>query len=78
MALPGECVTTGAPLPFEGAMPQICQSPAGFYVGYTDREGMPYSRESGYYRTSQDLKDAWILGVVDWRGDRGIRYPAYL
>ena len=32
MALKGECVTTGAPLPYEGAMPQICESGGGFYV----------------------------------------------
>ena len=78
MALKGECVTTGAPLPYEGAMPQICESGGGFYVGYLDKDGLPYSRESDYYRSRDALEGAWIMGMVNWRGKRGIRYPTYL
>jgi hypothetical protein len=64
MVMQGETVNTGAPLPFEGAVPLICQSAAGFYIGYLDRDGSPYSRESLHYYASAleaevALEDGW-------------------
>ena len=68
MALDGECVSTGANPPYKEALPQICCSPAGYYVGFLDEDGRPYSRESGYYRDREMLDALWLLGVVSWRG----------
>jgi len=78
MALQGECVTTGAPLPHLGAMPQICNSPAGHYIGYLNTDGSPYSRESEYYPDREAALEAWKAGAVAWRGSRGITYPSWL
>lgn len=54
MTLPGETVTTGAPKP-EGEELQVLYSPAGFYLGYLEN-GMPYSRETGYYDTAEEAE----------------------
>ena len=66
MAGQGETVRTGAPETVNGKPligPQVMHSYAGWYIGYgyIDSEfgcEMPYSRESGYYRTEEDaIKD---------------------
>jgi len=46
MTLPNETVLTGAPHP--GTELKILESPAGYYLGFLDRDGAPYSRETDY------------------------------
>ena len=75
MVLPKECVTTGAALPHPGALPQVMNSAAGYYIGYRDTDGGPYSRESGYYSSYGEALQAWKDGVASWRSDVGIRFP---
>lgn len=60
MALPGETVSTGAPLPYPDAKPSVNMSGAGYFIGYTDEEGLPYSRESGYYASYQEAAEALV------------------
>jgi len=67
MALPGETVRLGAPPPYEGAMPEIMHSAAGFYVGYRGEDGGPYSRESGYYPSREAVVEAAQKGAISWR-----------
>jgi hypothetical protein len=67
MVLPGETVGTGAELPEPGARLQVMESAAGFYWGYRDVDGCPWSRESGYYRCVEDAEAAMDRGVVSWR-----------
>lgn len=47
MTIKGETVLTGAAHP--GTDLRVMQSNAGFYLGYQDQDGMPYSRESVYF-----------------------------
>lgn len=35
---------------------QVLKSAAGYYIGRTE-EGMPYSRESTYFRTYEEAKE---------------------
>ena len=35
---------------------QVLKSAAGYYIGRTE-DGMPYSRESTYFRTSEEAKE---------------------
>lgn len=51
MVMQGETVHRGAPLPYPGAMLRVCASPAGYYLGYVDEDGLPWSRESDYFKT---------------------------
>lgn len=37
---------------------RVLRSAAGYYVGRTDAEGFPYSRESGYFRTEDKAEEA--------------------
>lgn len=62
----GETVLTGAAHP--GTMPAVMQSPAGWYVGFSDKDGMPYSRETKYL-PSQDTAEL-VLSVIrlPWQG----------
>ena len=46
MTLPNETVLTGAPHP--GTELQVLQSAGGYYLGFLDRDGAPYSRETDY------------------------------
>lgn len=53
MTLPGETVATGAPTICECGIqlqPKVCQSAAGYYIGYWCDHCGPWTRESGYYR----------------------------
>ncbi len=56
MTLPGETIGSGGPPRCEdcGVMPKldVYRSAAGYYIGTYCNCG-PYSRESGYYRTSE-------------------------
>lgn len=45
--LKGETVLNGAPHP--GTPLIVMESTAGFYLGYKDADGGPYSRESRYF-----------------------------
>lgn len=42
-----ETVMQGAPHP--GTELEVLESPAGFYLGFRDEDGMPYSRETVYF-----------------------------
>lgn len=44
---PGETVLSGAKHP--GTAPEVMSTAAGYYIGYRDEDGLPYSRESGYF-----------------------------
>ncbi len=46
MTMKGETVLSGAPHP--GTDLKVLESPAGFYLGYLDEHGLPYSRETLY------------------------------
>lgn len=46
MTMKGETVLSGAPHP--GTDLEVLESGAGFYLGYRDTDGAPYSRESRY------------------------------
>lgn len=64
MVMPGETVDTGAPLPYEGAVPEVITSGGGrYFIGYLDEEGLPYTRESEYYRTHELAEEALEAGT---------------
>jgi len=44
--IPGETVLSGAKHP--GTKPEVMYSPHGYYVGFKDKDGTPYSRETDY------------------------------
>ena len=68
MALPGETVSTGAPLPYPGARIQVCMSGAGYYLGFLDYDQSPYSRESrDYYATSELAMEALLNNTWEAR-----------
>lgn len=52
----GETVSTGAAHP--GTPLQVLKSAAGYYIGYLDTDGCPYSRESGYFPTQEAAQAA--------------------
>lgn len=56
MVLQGETVMRGAKHP--GTELEVLMSAAGYYIGYPDKDGAPYSRESDYYRTFESAKAA--------------------
>jgi len=58
MAMPGETVSTGAALPFPDAKPTVAMSAAGYFIGYIDSDGSPYSRESDYFRSYEEAAEA--------------------
>ena len=43
----GETVLSGAPFPKGGRL-EVMESPAGYYLGFRDETGEPYSRETEY------------------------------
>lgn len=78
---PKETVLTGADHP--GTELMVMCSAAGYYLGYSDKEGMPYSRETVYFgdhdsadqvlrmfrrRQPQDEQEARYLDALE-RGD---------
>ena len=60
--IPGETVLSGAPLPYEGAKPEVMQSAAGHYIGFLCEAGEPYSRET-IYMSHQKAVDSLIDGT---------------
>lgn len=66
MALPGETVSTGAPIVCrdcgQNATIGVYYSAAGHYVGYYCGCG-PYSRESGYYKSRNQAQRALDSGA---------------
>lgn len=59
MALKQETVIGGAPHP--GTELQVMESAAGFYIGYPDTDGGPYSRESIYFQSQSAAVFVWSL-----------------
>lgn len=47
--IPGETVASGAPHPGTDLM--VLKSNAGYYLGYLDADGLPYSRETDYFES---------------------------
>lgn len=47
-----ETVSAGAPHP--GTEPEVMSTPAGYYIGYRDEDGFPYSRETDYFATRSE------------------------
>ena len=66
MVLPGETIQHGAPNICEDCGVKlengVCRSAAGYYVGTVCNCG-PYSRESEYYKTYEQAKEALTSGV---------------
>lgn len=65
MALPGETLSTGAPMTCpdcgkDVSLLRVLHSAAGYYIG-TRCDCGPYSRESGYYKTPKQASDALLL-----------------
>jgi len=54
---PRETVTTGAPNP--GTEPDVMSTPGGHYVGYRDKDGLPYTRETGY-TNDLSIAQTWL------------------
>ena len=68
MVMKGETVRGGAENP--GTPIAILHSGGGFYFGYLETDGSPYSRESGYYRTYGEAVMAQFGDEISWREDR--------
>lgn len=47
-----ETVSAGAPHP--GTEPEVMSTAAGYYIGFRDEDGLPYSRETGYFATQSE------------------------
>lgn len=65
MAQPGECVNATRTVCFNCGTDlsvKVCQSAAGFYIGFFCPHCGPYSRESGYFRSREEAKQALIRG----------------
>jgi len=58
--IPKETVLAGGEHP--GTKLTVLQSPAGWYVGFKDKNGMPYSRESKYFNTKKGAES--LLGAL--------------
>lgn len=64
--LKGETVLSGAPHP--GTPLLILQSGAGYYLGYLDTDGAPYSRETVYFGDYNSA--AQVIRYI--RGNEGV------
>lgn len=67
MALPGETVGPNPPADPNVVGPKVMSSAAGYYVGYGYIDPdygfeEPYSRESGYFKTSEEAQAALDKG----------------
>ena len=60
----GETVHSGAEHP--GTPLEVLNTPAGYYLGFRDTDGAPYSRETGYM-TREDAE----VALAEIRGGRG-------
>lgn len=64
----GETVLSGAPDP--GTPMNVLRTPAGFYVGYLDQDGLPYSRETDYFESEEQAGAALTeIEATRLRGD---------
>ena len=54
-----ETVFSGAPDP--GTALEAMASPAGYYVGFTDEDGSPYSRETPYYPGPEEAAHVLLI-----------------
>jgi hypothetical protein len=70
----GETVFSGAPHP--GTELEILSTPAGYYLGFRDEEGFPYSRESQYFMYHEYAEAALKLtkAVIEEGGDPSTLY----
>ena len=75
--IPGETVRTGAEWP--GTPLRILQSNAGWYLGYLDRFGEPYTRETHYYpdRASEEWGMPGWVGAMVRATDKVRRLQSY-
>ncbi|MCP3881212.1 MAG: hypothetical protein GY701_22890 [Sulfitobacter sp.] len=78
MAMPGECVCTGAKVPSDAIL-CVTSSAAGYYIGYVDAgDGIPWTRESeAYWATGDEARLAFTTGWVDRNGDFHVSHPDY-
>lgn len=72
MALPGETlgrdVTTFICTECGNQMARsVCQSAAGYYIGFWCDNCGPFSRETGYYASREDAETALASGSASWR-----------
>jgi hypothetical protein len=54
-----ETVVAGAPNP--GTEPEVLCTAAGYYIGYRDSDGLPYSRETEYFASEDTAQDNLVL-----------------
>ena len=59
--LQGETVESGGKHP--GTELRVLNTPAGYYLGYLDKDGLVWSRETGYWATRSEADYA----LVQWR-----------
>lgn len=62
-----ECTGCGTPLKLE-----VCQSRAGYYIGFQCPNCGPYSRESGYYKNQDAAEMSLMTG--GWHHRNGERW----
>ena len=68
MALTGECVKASSTACIECGAElsiKVCVSAAGYYIGFFCPQCGPYSRESGYYGSREEVEMALSRGVFD-------------
>lgn len=73
MALKGECVNDDMTTCFDCGEPlelKVCESNAGFYLGFDCPNCGPYSRESNYFKHKETAEMCLISGIWNRRGDR--------
>jgi len=52
----GEIIAKGHPWLSPGTKLEVLLCGAGWYIGYLDRNGEPYSRESKYFTTYEEAE----------------------
>jgi hypothetical protein len=68
--LPGETILSGASSTCDCGFtvkPEILNTPAGYYIGTFCPNCGPYSRESEYYKSREQLQMAIEAKKVRWR-----------
>lgn len=69
--LPGETVLSGGTLPYPRATLGVFSSAAGFFIGFRDQDGAPYSRETEYMDsyTAEEMLAGWTKLIGDHPDD---------